>query len=55
MKSISPGIPEIRPKFPSGDVHEIPLENPTKTSMKFDEFTGWWLGHPSEKYERQLG
>ena len=23
---------------------------------KVDQFaTGWWLGHPSEKYESQLG
>ena len=20
-----------------------------------NSYTGWWLGHPSEKYERQLG
>ena len=23
--------------------------------MKLETYPGWWLGHPSEKYERQLG
>ena len=27
----------------------MPWENQGKSK------TGWWLGHPSEKYERQLG
>ena len=27
----------------------------TKQYVKPQVMTGWWLGHPSEKYERQLG
>ena len=24
-------------------------------SERVNTYTGWWLGHPSEKYESQLG
>ena len=29
--------------------------NETTKQPKEKTKTGWWLGHPSEKYERQLG
>ena len=34
---------------------EISLKNPSLFSMENKKRTGWWLGHPSEKYESQLG
>ena len=48
-------------------LHEIPdekwseLPRSEKTAMEIwpmiedKAITGWWLGHPSEKYESQLG
>ena len=46
---------------PSQKHGEKTVENldPRPSGMDFDQMfdtnSGWWLGHPSEKYESQLG
>ena len=45
----------------NGDAHQSYMldhqmaKNDTILNNFFLNSTGWWLGHPSEKYERQLG
>ena len=58
VKVRSPGE---KKQFPRNDQHQwaahpqIISKNSKNWPGKLQKTTGWWLGHPSEKYESQLG
>ena len=51
-------IPSSIPSFESSKNLMLDIVTPPMCCISVDVFlwlTGWWLGHPSEKYESQLG